>query len=193
VGIKKEKQGQGYFKRFMQDVLKLNCRNGFVNLCVPAKGLENVYLKNGFSNRYLANDIKYYKKSTQAKQKILIQDASPEDFAEIESTKIRPGSTVWNLSFIQYAFFENSSCDGKQIKFLYRKKWYRAFVIKKESNFILDYHNLTPELIFDVIDEIMEFLRVDQITVRFFGGDFTVGLCDSDVVRKNSELTMTLA
>ncbi len=190
VCIDEKMRNKGYFRHLVTEVLKETKRRGFVNLCVPAPGLESVYQKMGFHNSYLADDIAFVRENSNfPSNKTSFLKANPEDFINLFREE---GSTVWSLDAIHYAFEENEYTGGKQIKFQFEGKTYFAFAINKENHYLIDYHNISQNVFEKIKYDLFTELNCEKILFRAPGNGKIVGLSDSDLVNLNSRITITL-
>lgn len=191
-GIRRDMRGNGLFRYLASHVLAAAGNRGFVNVCMPAPGLEKMYQALGFSHAYTAMDQRYCKNKEEniTLGTALILPAKVRDF---ENLPIEIGDTIWDHSAIQYAFEENLLCDGHQIKIQYRNHTYFCFAIKKEDHFLLDNHNISPEIMIEIKGAIMNYLSCESILLRQEGKEKIVGLCDTDLLTSKSKITLTLS
>ncbi len=191
-GIHPKHRKKGHFKKLATEIKKRANDMGYANLCVPAAGLEPFYRSIGFYHSYRAIERKIAL-AGHVDPSVTLRAAAPEDFIGL----ITPtGSTVWSKSDVEYAFLENEFCGGKQLVLTVDGIDYPFFSIKKDS-FIIDYCNLSDELLDRCAETILRYLHVSEATVRQrcradAQCSLTVGMSDFGLADSNSEITMTL-
>ncbi len=190
VCIREDMRNQGLFKFLVKNVLEEAQKSGYANLCVPVPGLEKVYQKLGFTNKFTASDYQYEKgKQDNNTQKIEIQKAEPSDFLQIFPMN---GGVEWKISAIDYAFLENSFCKGHQLKLISDGNILPFFAINRGSYFQIDYHNIEKQEFDKYIDSVFDYLKCNKILFRCSGSDQIIGLSDSNLVDNKSKISMIL-
>lgn len=190
-GIRSDFRNKGLFRSFTEHVIKHTRDAGYKNICVPAKGLERFYRSIGFSFSYTATD-RIYKRIDIEKQSdyFLFENATADDFLQMQHEK---GDVSWDHAALQYAIEENSYCNGKALKFYNDGRTLCFFALKKENSFLIDYHNLTQKDFEKIKSSLFDLLNCEQIVFRDCGTDQIVGLSDSELVKSDSKISMTLA
>jgi len=192
-GIRSDKRKQGLFRKFAIHVKESINQLGYQNICVPAEGLESVYLSLGFENAYTAKDLIFRKKEEHDKKSndARIEQAKAKDFYELATKK---GDTLWDMEAISYAIQENLLCDGKVLKIYNGETIFVCFAIRKDENmFLIDYQNFNFYEFELIKNALFEFLQCKTLILRIAGKDKIVGLTDSKFITENSKITMTLA
>jgi N-acetylglutamate synthase-like GNAT family acetyltransferase len=191
VGIRSDKRNQGYFRRFVTDLLKNSQKNGYYNVCMPRPGLEHVYQKFGFSYPYTASTIEFLKNECNFAEKIKITDAAPSDFSFLFE---KQGSLVWDHNDTEYALLENEYCGGRNLKFEFQNQFYFATAIKKSDYFLIDNTNLNSNQFLQCAKSFFEVLQTEKIIfVDSTKEDTIIGLSDCNLVNFNSKISFTLA
>ena len=188
-GIRSDKRNQGLFKKFAKAVKEKANELGFYNVCVPAPGLESYYQSLGFEFPYMSSDVVIEKSDENSK--ITFEDGEARDFSCADFANF--GNTIWSENAIQYAIDENKYCGGKVLRFKMDEKFYCFFAIKKENEFLIEYHNMTIEEFKKVKNAICSVLNCETLIFRTNGKEKIVGLTDANAINSRSKITMTLA
>lgn len=191
-GIHSYYRNQGLFRKFAQAVKAETNRLGYNNVCVPAVGLEKFYQSIGFCSEYKADD-EIFERSVKFETdcQINFEYAHPRDFSE--KLKCGFGDTLWDEKAVRYAMEENEYCGGAAFRFIYDDKQIRFFAIKKDKDFLIDYHNMKYQEFLKVKDAIIRKLECKRIIFRTKGNAKVVGLSDSKSANEHAKITMTLA
>lgn len=191
VGIRSDKRNQGYFRRFITDLLKITQNKGYFNVCMPSAGLERVYQKYGFFYPYTASKIEFFKKDCTLQSNLAIKQALPSDFLPLFQEE---GSLSWSTSATEYALLENEFCNGRNLQFEFENKIYFATAIQKEDHFILDNTNLVETVFQKIAKPIFEYLNTERIILMDSQKeDAIIGLSDCKQANSNSKISFTLA
>ncbi len=190
VCIREDMRNRGYFRYLVTNLLKESQKRGFLNLCVPVPGLEKAYEKFGFKYQYTASET-VIKKNRFSEQSVSvkIESAVPSDFLSLFS---EDGGVNWDLDAIEYAFKENTFCQGRQLKTNICGKSYPFFAINKGEYFQIDYHNFDLDLFKKIANEVMDILKCEKIVLRHQGNEKIIGLADSNFVDEFSKISMIL-
>ena len=100
---------------------------------------------------------------------------------------------IWSENAIQYAIDENKYCGGKVLRFQMDENLYCFFAIKKENEFLIEYHNMTIEEFKKAKNAICDVLNCEKLIFRTTGNEKIVGLTDANAINPISKVTMTLA
>lgn len=189
-GIRSDRRNRGLFRTFSESVKEATNSLGYVNLCVPAPGLESFYRSIGMTSSFTVKDEIFEREDHKTKSLLKIGAATANDFTRFEK---EIGDVIWNEEFIQYAILENSYCDGKALKLQCNGKECACFAIKKDDSFLIDYHNFSQKEFLLAKDALFQELKTSRLIFRSCGTDKVIGLSDSEKVGSQSKISMTLA
>ena len=193
--ITKEERNKGYFRFFVTETIKALQQDGKASLCYPAAGLENFYQSCGFRYPYLQEEQILTKRGQYTPTNTMIEDADPSDFTHFWD---KEGTCLWSKTALQYAFFENLSCDGKQFKVIINDQSYVGVAIQRDGYYEINHTNLSQELIETIQNSLFDYLQCEKILCRTYesSGKYLqvlAGLSDSPLVTHWSALPFNLS
>ncbi len=190
-GIKSTRRNEGLFRKFSSFLIEKINQAGFKSVCVPASGLENFYMSIGFRYKLTATDKTFIKNITESQtiRNSSWSSAKVEDFL----CKGNSGDIIWDTNAIDYAIYENDRCEGKAYSVIIDNKKHSLFAIKKDDGFLIDYHFLSEKDFLQIKDDLFNLLACDRLIFRDIGTEKIIALTDSDLIKSDSKISMTLA
>ena len=195
VCVEPKYRGKHIFKKMSEEILRSLKNKGYISVCKPVHGLEDVYRKIGFKFSFCAKDLKIARTNKNSEDMILISEA---DIIDFQNANFPSGSLLWKENDIEYAIAENAFCGGKSLKISVEGREACALaVLADDHNWYLDSTNLTAEFAKKYGNSICEYLNTDFFYLRKPTSpndtdSFVSGLCDHPIANENSELFFTL-
>lgn len=195
VGIHPNYQNQGYFRYFVTKLLQETQKSGFQNWCVPIPCLINAYQKYGFSNSIFCRDLDSNDLDAIPCQ-VTVRKISPDVFYKYQS---KVACFSWEYEAVQYAFWENEFCNGKQYLITIENQTIPIFAIQKEDYFLIEGVGLDEAASKKCKNALLKELNTNRLIFRIpvkkgTDGSKIIALCDTQFVKNDSvEIFMTLS